>query len=92
MSAAAFGFLENKGHFVRLDKKEPGLQMLTKNQGKWASDRGAWTPKWGKTARKLLSGVAPEEDLVAGLVLLGVPPGGDAGEVAEGADKVGIVG
>ena len=28
--------------------------------------------------------------LVAGLVFLGIPAGSDAGEVAEGADKVGI--
>ena len=33
-----------------------------------------------------------QQDLVAGLVLFGVAAGGHAGEVAEGADEVGVVG
>ena len=32
-----------------------------------------------------------EKDLISGLVLLGIPSGGEAGEVAEGTDKVGVV-
>ena len=34
----------------------------------------------------------PEQDLVAGLVLLGVAAGGGAGEMTKGADEMGVVG
>ena len=46
----------------------------------------------GKTRWKTGLEVLPQQDLVAGLVLLGVAAGGDAGEVAEGADEMGVVG
>ena len=46
----------------------------------------------GKTRWKTGLNVLPQQDLVAGLVLLGIAAGGDASEVAEGADEVGVVG
>ena len=42
--------------------------------------------------RSVLSGIILEEDLIADLVFLGIPPGSDPGEMAEGADEVGVVG